>query len=510
MSSQCEKFLRVADQYKLGSLDTEKPHPLTANLSVEAKKDLPAAIATLKKVDTWALEKLGDYLPQVHRLSLAIHDTLKSKKKIYLCGCGATGRLSIAIEVFIRQGFIEEKYRDCFVGFMAGGDVALIKSIENFEDRPDYGARQLAELGFSEGDLLLGITEGGETPFVIGATEAALSISTREPWFLYCNPEKQLMDLVSRSKRILEHPRIRSISLAVGPMGLSGSTRMQASTILMAAIGWSIESGGNLETLQVLHRTFLETWKHLRLEGLEKIISAEADVYEHGCGTIYETREFGVSVLTDTTERSPTFSLPPFENEQDNSPTPGWCYLSVPDSLTSMEAWRSILGRTPRCLDWNDISAKTNTEYLYGFFIDGSCLKKRKARFPDKDQYRFKIMKSSLGFSLHFRDQEWSFESKHLSILDKNLFLKLILNIHSTLVMGRLGRFESNFMTYVRASNLKLIDRTIRYVQLLSKQMYSELPGYEETAKVLFRLAPDLSVEEPAVLRILEELRTQR
>ena len=76
--------------------------------------------------------------------------------------------------------------------------------------------------------------------------------------------------------------------------------------------------------------------------------------------------------------------------------------------------------------------------------------------------------------------------------------------------MGRLGRFESNFMTYVRASNLKLIDRTIRYVQLLSKQMYSELPGYEETAKVLFSLAPDLPVEEPAVLKILDELRAQR
>jgi len=35
----CEEFLKIADQFKLGELDTEKPHPDTMNLSDLAKDD---------------------------------------------------------------------------------------------------------------------------------------------------------------------------------------------------------------------------------------------------------------------------------------------------------------------------------------------------------------------------------------------------------------------------------------------------------------------------------------
>jgi N-acetylmuramic acid 6-phosphate etherase len=89
----------------------------------------------------------------------------------YFCGCGATGRLSLTIETLWRQVHRGEKIENRVFSFMAGGDVALIRSIENFEDFPDYGARQLLEAGFKDGDLLIGTTEGGETPFVIGAVE---------------------------------------------------------------------------------------------------------------------------------------------------------------------------------------------------------------------------------------------------------------------------------------------------------------------------------------------------
>lgn len=44
---------------------------------------------------------------------------------------------------------------------MAGGDAALIKSIEDFEDHPEFAEQQLIQLGFKENDLLIGSTEGG-------------------------------------------------------------------------------------------------------------------------------------------------------------------------------------------------------------------------------------------------------------------------------------------------------------------------------------------------------------
>ena len=115
-----------------------------------------------------------------------------------------------------------------------------IKSIENFEDFPEYGARQLTDLGFSENDLLISCTEGGETPFVIGATEKALEISKRMPFFLYYNKDADLIKVALRSKKIIDNKRVRKGNLFVGPMALSGSTRLQATTIQMLCVGLAL------------------------------------------------------------------------------------------------------------------------------------------------------------------------------------------------------------------------------------------------------------------------------
>jgi N-acetylmuramic acid 6-phosphate (MurNAc-6-P) etherase len=40
--------------------------------------------------------------------------------------------------------------------------------------------------------------------------------------------------------------------------------------------------------------------------------------------------------------------------------------------------------------------------------------------------------------------------------------------------MGRLNRYESNVMTYVRASNYKLIDRAARMVKMLKPEVTYE------------------------------------
>jgi N-acetylmuramic acid 6-phosphate etherase len=72
---------------------------------------------------------------------------------------------------------------------MAGGDAALIKSVEDFEDHPEFAEQQLVELGFKQGDLLIGSTEGGETPWVIGAIWKSTTLTSRKPWMLYGNTD---------------------------------------------------------------------------------------------------------------------------------------------------------------------------------------------------------------------------------------------------------------------------------------------------------------------------------
>jgi N-acetylmuramic acid 6-phosphate etherase len=63
---------------------------------------------------------------------------------------------------------------------------------------------------------------------------------------------------------------------------------------------------------------------------LSPFIEAESKVYQDKDFLIYRSSpEFGISILTDTTERSPTFSLFPFEGNADNQINPSLSYFII-------------------------------------------------------------------------------------------------------------------------------------------------------------------------------------
>ena len=84
-------------------------------------------------------------------------------------------------------------------------------------------------------------------------------------------------------------------------------------------------------------------------------------------------------------------------------------------------------------------------------------------------------------------------------------FLKMVLNTHSTIVMGRLGRYEGNVMTYVRASNNKLIDRAVRYIDLILKNKNISL-SYETLVHILFEMIEKTPVDKAIVLVTVDEI----
>lgn len=504
-------FLAVADAFRLGMLDTERSHPKTRELSRWAVEDLPRAIAALQEVDRDALRILGGKLDSLLPLAREVHDTLKRGNRLYLVGCGATGRLSIALEVLARRGLLPGATADNIAAFMAGGDAALIRSIESFEDHPDYGARQLLELGFQDGDLLIASTEGGETPFVIGATEAAADHSSRAPFFLYGNPDSLLEAHVERSRHVLHNPRIRKINLATGPMALAGSTRMQASTVLMAAIGLALRHHpvpGRL--IRSFHR-----WRPRNLSAaarrfLEPFIVAEAATYQQGDFVSYEPGPYGISVLTDTTERSPTFSLTPFERLDRGEP-PSRCFLRVRGTADASAAWQRLLDRPPRPLEWGTLCHLTGSAAISAFDFSDSGAKDRKHRCAPGRSFRFRISRTRTGIRWRFRGIDRTLPlSGPPGDLFEHLTLKMLLNMHSTLVMGRLGRYEGNLMTYVSATNFKLTDRAIRYAQEILERQHNWKPAYATVAQHLLRVRATLPANEPVVLRTVEALLPQR
>ena len=49
----------------------------------------------------------------------------------------------------------------------------MVRSVEYFEDYQEFGKQQVRELEMTNGDMLIAITEGGETSSVLGTVEEA-------------------------------------------------------------------------------------------------------------------------------------------------------------------------------------------------------------------------------------------------------------------------------------------------------------------------------------------------
>lgn len=498
LRSKTEEFLKIAPQFQLGHLITESFHPKTKNLSEVLKADVPKALRILQEVDLDALNEIKNKSHLLWELYQDIKSTLESGNKVFMCGCGATGRLSLVLETLFRQKFPSSNQ---VFAFMAGGDYALIKSVENFEDKTDFGERQLLEIGFGENDLLLASTEGGETPFVIGAANKAKVISKRKPYLLYCNPD-ELLYPIERSRMAIEDPLIKKINLTVGPMAISGSTRMQASTVLMLSIGVCLlYSHTTKETFSQFYLQFIDDLTKTDYKILSALTSLEADLYRENKFLNYlSDSNLAISILTDTTERSPTFSLKGFENRLDKEKYRALSYLFIPDTKNSEEAWFKLLGRAPRSLEWTELDGKIDQSHILGFDISTTGLNERVSNIPTEE---FKITKIDERVFFSCLEESVSFNWRD-DILFNHLMIKMLLNAHSTSVMGLMDRFQGNVMTWVRPSNNKLIDRAARYVlQILGQK--NKNATYEEVIFKIFEEIENSKNSEPVVIKVSEK-----
>ena len=157
-----EDFLQISGQFKLGALITESSHPVTANLSEVAKQDVAAALELLFQVDEDVLKTFREFAAsgRAEKIAVTLVQTVKSGGRIFFTGCGSTGRLSILLDSVWRDFWKSRKQGDeaqaekttphvvAYKDFenrtfsvMAGGDYALIKSVEGFEDFTDFGKK---------------------------------------------------------------------------------------------------------------------------------------------------------------------------------------------------------------------------------------------------------------------------------------------------------------------------------------------------------------------------------
>src|SRR5271165_6914882 len=98
-NKRSEDFLKISDQFQLGVLTTESSHPMTANLSDTAKRDVAAALGLLFEADGDVVRKYREFVEsgRAPKIKEAVLTALKNGGKVFFTGCGSTGRLSIQL-----------------------------------------------------------------------------------------------------------------------------------------------------------------------------------------------------------------------------------------------------------------------------------------------------------------------------------------------------------------------------------------------------------------------------
>lgn len=530
-----EEFLQISGQFKLGALVTESSHPVTAHLSEVAKGDIAAALDQLFQADEDVLKKFREFASsgRAEKIAAVVLAAVKSGGRVFFTGCGSTGRLSILLDSIWRDFWQQRGHADFenrTFSVMAGGDYALIKSVEGFEDFTAFGRKQVADLGVSAKDVVFAITEGGETSFVIGTAWAGVDAGAKV-YFVYNNPDDILCERVQRSREVIQDARIEKINLTTGPMSITGSTRMQATSIQLCVLLAILEIvarelSGQKSAGAAAHflATLEELFKNLRapklLEALAKIVALEESVYRSGHRNSYFADRLGIDVLTDTTERSPTYCTPPFRKFDDATAAESWAFLFLPGERTA-DAWRNILKREPRCVAWTEaeirglveaakvertleIVGKIRATELLRYKIDHHGLRHRSLGLKDSaiavmaagekpSARQFQLdqlataQKNQAQTGLIYFGAERAGDlpsaagiSVLVSVPEANLLLdgvtrvavKLVMNAVSTCTMVRLGRVMGNYMIWVVPSNLKLIDRATRYIAQLTRLDY--------------------------------------
>ncbi|MCU0877684.1 MAG: N-acetylmuramic acid 6-phosphate etherase [Pirellulaceae bacterium] len=192
---------------------TESRNPASEQIDSLPPLDI---VRLINAEDARVAEAVGREAEPIARAIEIIAERLQHGGRLVYLGAGTSGRLGVLDASECPPTFSVPA--GMVVGIIAGGSAALTQAIEGAEDDRDQGARDLAAIGLSAGDVLVGIATSGRTPYVLGGLAYARSLGAATIG-LACNRGTELTaacDLM--------------IAPVVGPEVISGSTRMKAGT----------------------------------------------------------------------------------------------------------------------------------------------------------------------------------------------------------------------------------------------------------------------------------------
>ena len=202
-----------------GHLLTEQINPQSQNLDRLSSLEI---VDLFNQEDNKTLEAIARAREPLAKTIDVVALAFKQGGRLFYVGAGTSGRLGVLDAAECPPTFCTPP--ELVQGILAGGKDALVKSSEALEDRPEDGAKAIAEHQITKVDVVVGITAGGTTPYVHGALKEANERGATTVAIACVSAEQVPIDANI------------DIRLLVGAEILAGSTRLKAGTVTKMAL----------------------------------------------------------------------------------------------------------------------------------------------------------------------------------------------------------------------------------------------------------------------------------
>ena len=142
----------------------------------------------LKKInyeDNKVSSAVKKVIPKIKITVEKVVKKIKNGGRLFYIGAGTSGRLGILDASECPPTFGTDP--DTVIGIIAGGDLAIKRSIENAEDDLNQGWIDLKKHQISNKDIVIGIAASGTTPYVVNALKKC-KINKVYTCLLYTSP----------------------------------------------------------------------------------------------------------------------------------------------------------------------------------------------------------------------------------------------------------------------------------------------------------------------------------
>lgn len=511
-----KSFSAFSKDFNLKMTSTEQSDPLTKNLSQTLHKNLVEGLELLLEADRKVLEGLQKFIPTIDNLAPQIGEKIGRGGRIFLVGSGSSGRIGIDLAAKCMEAFPQLK--ETVFGVIAGGDAALVRAKEGFEDSEADGRKALEAYNLNPLDTVILLSASGSAFFNVGCGHFAAEQNAQI--FYFYNSES-IPDRTQHLFDRLQNPVI-PLKFDIGPQAIAGSTRLQAATFAEAAVGALLAGSlycavGKKEEAKEYPRTLLTKigdgmdMLRTQLKQVGKFAQAEAEIFADprsnfrrlrdetnwGYVTIIADKKSIRGAFIDTAETSPTYSTNPPQRTSESQKKRAEFQAYLAGEKDNRNAWEALLGRKIRETDVQDAE-----EFLFACEVEGPTSYKERPKGKGNFLFGISILEDGkkppqeivqelrlvnqaggkTGLILLCRGNFDEELRKHLNDTEESLLivediatdplgiaetilLKQILNAISNGSMILMNKVHGNQMIDVRASNNKLIDRCIRLIQ---------------------------------------------